>query len=86
MNQYDAYPSMPSYTERAAQRFRRGSVVEVGPAYIGNNRYAHDGFSGRYYVVKTCQSGDCGLSRHHNGALEVWMHPSRMMRILGETK
>lgn len=84
MNQYEAYPTLPSYSERASRRYRVGALVELGPAYVGNNRYAYDGFSGPYYVVKTCASGECGLSRHHDGDLEVWVHPSRLTPMDGK--
>ena len=51
MTSEEAYPRMPSYDQRALQRFTPGDRVTVGPAYRTGGGYALDSKEGEYLVV-----------------------------------
>lgn len=76
-----AYPKMPTYCDRAAQRFDVGERVLVGPAYQQGGRYACDGCAGEYFVVQTFVDGDYGLARHVDDEWCVSVGPTRLTRV-----
>lgn len=64
-----------------------GSLVEIGPAYIGNNRYKNDGWVGVFTVTQNLGGGYYRLARGDRRAeakpdYHVTLHKCRIMAQL----
>jgi len=68
-------------------RLEVGTLVEVGPAYVGGGKYAADGFGGLHTVVGYLDRGDYYLARgdlRHDPRHSLWdviVNEARLRRV-----
>lgn len=87
-----AYPLMPRYEDRIAQRFERGQSVTIGPAYITETHYnATDSYTWTRFVVvdvipptsKECPYPEYALARDSMSKPVLWVLASRLQPLGG---